>query len=175
MASFLRAEESQERRAVASHADRDVGQDDAYPGGSYSSSRRSEPAWFGGHPNLKRRWGVQVAKKRRKRRQFTPEYKAEVVKFVQTSGKTVGQVARELELTKNAVRAWVKAAEVDDGNAQVEHDANLQAAKRRIKELENGEGSSKHRDWSATRPTTAWSTCSCRPSAATTSRLRRRH
>ncbi len=84
--------------------------------------------------------GVQVAKKRRKRRQFTPEYKAEIVKLVQTSGKTVGQVARDLELTETAVRAWVKAAEIDDGNDQAEQDANLQAelraAKRRIKELE---------------------------------------
>ena len=84
--------------------------------------------------------GVHVAKKRRKRRQFTPEYKAEIVKLVQTSGKTVGQVARDLELTETAVRAWVKAAEIDDGNDQAEQDANLQAelraAKRRIKELE---------------------------------------
>ena len=89
---------------------------------------------------VRERMGVQVASKRRKRRQFTPEYKAEIVELVRTSGKTVGQIARELELTETAVRAWVKAAEVDDGNAQVEQSANLQAelraAKRRIKELE---------------------------------------
>lgn len=30
---------------------------------------------------------------RRKRRKFTPEYKAEVVKLVQTGGKSVGQVS----------------------------------------------------------------------------------
>jgi len=50
---------------------------------------------------------------RRKRRKFTPEYKAEVVSLVRASGKTVGQVARELELTETAVRAWVKQAAID--------------------------------------------------------------
>jgi transposase len=54
-------------------------------------------------------------KQRKKRRQFTREYKSEVVELVRTSGKTVGQVARDLELTETAVRAWVKQAEVDAG------------------------------------------------------------
>jgi transposase len=51
---------------------------------------------------------------RRKRRSFTPEYKAEVVGLVRTSGKSIGQVARELGLTETAVRGWVKRAAIDD-------------------------------------------------------------
>jgi transposase len=51
---------------------------------------------------------------RQKRRTFTPEYKAEVVKLVRTSGKTIGQVSRELELTETAVRGWVRRAEIDE-------------------------------------------------------------
>ena len=51
---------------------------------------------------------------RRKRRKFTSEYKAEVVKLIRTSGKPVGQVARELDLTETAVRAWVERAEIDE-------------------------------------------------------------
>jgi transposase len=51
---------------------------------------------------------------RRKRRKFTPEYKAEVVKLVRTSGKSIGQVSSELELTETAVREWVKRADIDD-------------------------------------------------------------
>src|SRR5512140_2391348 len=51
---------------------------------------------------------------RRKRRHFTPEYKAQVVEVVRTSGKRVGQVAKELDLTETAVRAWVKQAEIDE-------------------------------------------------------------
>ena len=36
---------------------------------------------------------------KRKRRSFTKEYKAEVVRLIETSGKSVGQVAQELDLT----------------------------------------------------------------------------
>jgi transposase len=49
-----------------------------------------------------------------KRRSFTAEYKAEVVRLVRTSGKSVGQVAKELDLTETSVRAWVRQAAVDE-------------------------------------------------------------
>ena len=52
---------------------------------------------------------------KRKRRAFSAEYKAEVVELVRTSGKSAGQVARELDLTETAVRKWVAQAEVDAG------------------------------------------------------------
>jgi len=52
---------------------------------------------------------------RKKRRHFTPEYKAEVVRVVRTSGKKVGEVARDLGLTETSVRAWVRQAEIDEG------------------------------------------------------------
>jgi transposase len=51
----------------------------------------------------------------RPRRFFPPEYKAEVVELIRSSGKTVGQVARELDLTEPAVREWVKRADLDAG------------------------------------------------------------
>ena len=51
---------------------------------------------------------------RRKRRKFTPEYKAEVVKLVEAGGKSVAQLCSELELTETAVRAWVKRAAIDE-------------------------------------------------------------
>ena len=50
---------------------------------------------------------------RRKRRKFTADYKAEVVRLVRSSGKSVGQVAQELDLTETAVRAWVRQAGID--------------------------------------------------------------
>ena len=49
------------------------------------------------------------------RRHFAPEYKAEVVALVRKSGKTVGQVARDLDLTETSVRAWVRQVEIDEG------------------------------------------------------------
>lgn len=53
--------------------------------------------------------------KKRARRKFTAEYKAEVVRLVRDGGKTVGQVARDLDLTETAVRHWVKQAGIDAG------------------------------------------------------------
>jgi transposase-like protein len=50
---------------------------------------------------------------RRKRRKFTADYKAEVVRLVRSSDKSVGQVAQELDLTETAVRAWVRQAAID--------------------------------------------------------------
>ena len=46
---------------------------------------------------------------------FPPAYKAEVVELIRTTGKSVGQVARELDLTETAVREWVKRADLDAG------------------------------------------------------------
>lgn len=54
---------------------------------------------------------------KRKRRNFTPEYKAEVVRLARTTGKNANRIARELDLTATAVRAWIKQADVDDGDA----------------------------------------------------------
>ena len=51
----------------------------------------------------------------RRRRFFPPESKAEVVELIRSTGKTVGQVARELDLTETAVRQWVRQAELDTG------------------------------------------------------------
>jgi transposase len=54
---------------------------------------------------------------RRARRAFTAEFKADAVRLVR-SGKTVPQVARELDLTETALREWVRRAEADAGERQ---------------------------------------------------------
>jgi transposase len=51
--------------------------------------------------------------KRRPRRQFTEEFKAGVVRLVLDDGKTVGGVARDMDLTETAVREWVRRAQAD--------------------------------------------------------------
>ena len=51
----------------------------------------------------------------RPRRFFAPEYKAEGIALIRSTGKTVGQVARELDLTETAVRQWVRQADLDTG------------------------------------------------------------
>jgi transposase len=50
---------------------------------------------------------------RRARRQFTDEFKAGAVRLVLDEGRTVGAVARELDLTETAFRAWVEQARAD--------------------------------------------------------------
>jgi transposase len=57
-------------------------------------------------------------KQRRKRRSFTSEFKAEAVRLVQEEGKTVGQVARDLDLTETALRSWVERAKADRGEGK---------------------------------------------------------
>ncbi len=45
---------------------------------------------------------------KRKRRAFTKEFKAQTVRVVRESGKSVAAVARELDLTETALRRWVQ-------------------------------------------------------------------
>ena len=52
---------------------------------------------------------------KRKRRSFSKAYKVEVVELIRKSGKSVGAVARELDLTETAVRRWIHQAEIDAG------------------------------------------------------------
>jgi transposase len=54
-------------------------------------------------------------KKSRPRRSFTPEFKAEIVERCRAGDRTIGQVARDFDLTETAVRAWVHQAEIDAG------------------------------------------------------------
>jgi|SRR6516225_1744262 len=58
---------------------------------------------------------VTVAKKKRARRSFTSEFKAEIVERCLSGDRTVGQVARDFDLTETAVRRWVNQAEIDAG------------------------------------------------------------
>jgi transposase len=51
----------------------------------------------------------------RQRRSFTSEFKAEIVELCRRGDRSLGQVARDFDLTETAVREWVKQAEVDRG------------------------------------------------------------
>ena len=54
-----------------------------------------------------------IDRPRRARRQFTDEFKAGAVGLVLDEGKSVAQVARELDLTASALRHWVEHARAD--------------------------------------------------------------
>lgn len=55
---------------------------------------------------------------RRPKRQFTPEYKSEVVALYRTTDKSTEQIAKELDLTPSAVQRWIKDAEVESGRRE---------------------------------------------------------
>ena len=51
--------------------------------------------------------------KRRARRRFDDDFKANAVRLVLDEGQSVGRVARDLDLTETALRDWVKRAQAD--------------------------------------------------------------
>lgn len=57
-------------------------------------------------------------RQRRQRRAFTDEFRAGAVRLVVTEGKTIGQVARDLDLTPSALRTWVERARADRGQGR---------------------------------------------------------
>ncbi|MGW7687277.1 transposase [Kribbella sp. NPDC054772] len=80
-------------------------------------------------------------KKPRPRRRFTPEFKAEIVELCQRGDRSIGQIAKDFDLTETGVREWVKQAERDagtrsDGLTTAERDelAQLRRENRRLRE-----------------------------------------
>lgn len=55
---------------------------------------------------------------RRPRRAFTDEFKAGAVRLVFEEGKSITQVARDLDLTASALRNWVDRAKADKGQGR---------------------------------------------------------
>ena len=51
----------------------------------------------------------------RRRRKFTKEFKLETVKLVKEGPRSVGEIARDLDLTESALRNWVQRYDVDNG------------------------------------------------------------
>ena len=100
-----------------------------------------------GHPpsGAKRRrgcpsWETVGKKKPRRRRSFTPEFKAEIVDACNRGDRSIGQVARDFDLTETAVREWVKQADIDAGRrdglttAEREELSQLRRENRRLRE-----------------------------------------
>ncbi len=75
---------------------------------------------------------------RRARREFSDELEADAVRLVR-GGKTVPQVADELDLTATTLRTWVRRAEADAGERQdvltTEERQELSRLRREIKQL----------------------------------------
>ena len=55
---------------------------------------------------------------RRKRRDFTDQYKAEIVELVRTSRKAVTHLAKDLDLTPSSITSWVRQSKASIGANQ---------------------------------------------------------
>src|SRR2546427_4636841 len=81
-----------------------------------------------------------MGREKRPRRSFTKAFKAEVVELVRQPGNCAASVARDLDLTETAVRAWVKQADIDGGRrdglstAQLDELAQLRKENRVLRE-----------------------------------------
>ena len=53
-------------------------------------------------------------KTRRPRREFTPEFKAEIVGLCRQGDRTIGQVVTDFDLIDSAVRRWIAQADAQD-------------------------------------------------------------
>jgi len=80
-------------------------------------------------------------KQKRPRRSFTDDFKAGAVRLVLDEGKTVPQVARDLDLTESSVRNWVERARADRGKGKpgvltTAEKEELAALRKRVRQLE---------------------------------------
>lgn len=52
-------------------------------------------------------------------KRYTPEFKRDAVELVRSSGRNVTEVARELGVSPEGLRGWVKQAKTDQGEGPV--------------------------------------------------------
>jgi transposase-like protein len=78
---------------------------------------------------------------RRKRRSFTPEFKADAVRLVTSGSKTITEVSQEFDILDSSLREWMKRAKVEAGSAPPEtlttsERAELVELRKRLKRAE---------------------------------------
>jgi len=77
---------------------------------------------------------------KRKRRTFTREQKADAVRLVRAGGEGIPTVARNLDLSENSLRRWVKQADIDDGKGSAgdlttEEKAEVRRIKKKLRQV----------------------------------------
>jgi len=84
---------------------------------------------------------AQEGRQRRQRRSFTDEFRAGAVRLVLVEGKSIPQVARDLDLTESALRTWVERARADQGKGKpgvltTAEREELAALRKKVRQLE---------------------------------------
>ena len=80
------------------------------------------------------------SKARRPRRQFDEEFKAQAVRLVLEERKSIGTVARDLDLTESALRQWVDRARADQtgGRTGLPRCQNVEIGAPRVRQVVGG-------------------------------------
>lgn len=73
---------------------------------------------------------------------YPPEYRAEAIRLVRSSGKPVAQIARQLEVCPETLRLWVRQADIDDGRR---HDGPTTEEMEEVRRLRGGRHRALHR------------------------------
>lgn len=85
--------------------------------------------------------GKRKTKPRRARREFPPEFKAEIVALCRRGDRTIAQVVAEFDLVDSAVRRWIAQAEAEENptgaseRLTVEEKAELAVLRRENQQL----------------------------------------
>ena len=70
--------------------------------------------------------------------QYPPEFKAEAVQLVRSSDRSISQIAKDLGVSGNSLRTWVKQSEIDQGEREgltTEERQELKRLRREVKIL----------------------------------------
>jgi transposase len=80
---------------------------------------------------------------RRPRREYTPEFKAEIVARCRAGDRSIAQIARDFDLTPSALRNWISQSEIDAGERAgltTEERKELAELRREVKQLREDNG-----------------------------------
>ena len=66
---------------------------------------------------------------------YAPEFRAEAVRLVREQGRKISVVSRELGMSDEALRLWVRQAEVEDGRREGLTEAEKEELRRLRREL----------------------------------------
>jgi transposase len=69
---------------------------------------------------------------------YPPQFKREAIQLVQSSGRSISQVAKDLGVSGNSLRNWVKQSEIDQGEREgltTEEHEELRRLRKEVKVL----------------------------------------
>jgi transposase len=76
-----------------------------------------------------------MAKQKKARRRFTDEFKAETVKLVKQSDRSMAGIAMELGISAKSIGEWVRKAEESGDTVDEDERAELKRLRKEVREL----------------------------------------